>query len=303
MIASFFIIVIILVPRDVVYKSTEEGVFLGANYDYSLDAHIESVKLFFIELAETRSLGSYNDYYSIENILKESVQKSFVIVIPALFLGFILGLFKGIMDYRISDKRWSLLGKGSTWFFLSIPDFFIVISLQLGLMYLYDLGLFPYVDVFGSDKPDNLIMAIIYLMIYPLFYIAKVVSTSFEEEERKDYIRTAKSKGTSYNKILYKHVLWNCWVKILSNLTTVTLFMLSNLFIIEKFMGYNGAGNYFFNAITPGALVIVDGDRDLGLANMGIAFTMVFTFFMLVVHLISHIAINKLDKNQSEESS
>jgi oligopeptide transport system permease protein len=302
LIASIFIILIILMPRDVSYEATDAGVFQDAQYVYSFKKHMQSFKEFFVFVKENQSLGNYNSYYTIEEILAESIPKSFSIVILALLLGFILGLFKGMIDYRLSISRWTIFGKGSTWFFLSIPDFFIVISLQLGLMFLYDLGLFPYVDVFGSDKPDNFIMAIIYLMIYPLFYIAKVVSASFEAEERKDYIRTAKSKGISYNKILYLHVLWNCWVTILTNLSTISLYMLSNLFIIEKFMGYKGAGYYFFSVVTPGAMVYVGGVRDLGLANMAIAFTLIFTLFILLVHIISHISIYLLDKNRMEES-
>jgi oligopeptide transport system permease protein len=301
LIASLFIILIILMPRDVTYDATEAGVFQDAKYVYSFEKHMQSFKDFFIFVKEHKSLGHYNSYYTIEDILIESIPKSFTIVLLALLIGFALGLFKGIFDYRLAISKWTLFGKGSTWFFLSIPDFFIVISLQLGLMFFYDIGLFPYVDVFGSDKPDNFIMAIVYLMIYPLFYIAKVVSTCFEAEERKDYIRTAKSKGVSYTKILYLHVLWNCWITILTNLSTISLYMLSNLFIIEKFMGYKGAGYYFFSAVTPGAMVYVGGGRELGLVNMAIAFTLIFTFFILIVHIISHISIYMLDKNRMEE--
>jgi oligopeptide transport system permease protein len=299
-ITSLFIILIILIPRDVKYEATDAGTFIDAEYVYSFEKHMYSFKELFFYIKENNSLGNFNEYYSIEDILTESLGKSFLIIIPALLLGFIFGLLKGSIDYRLSNSRWNLFGEGSTWFFLSIPDFFIVISLQLGLMFLYDKGLFPYVDVFGSDKPDNFIMAIIYLMIYPLFYMAKVVSTSFDAEERKDYIRTAKSKGLPYRRILYLHVLWNCWSTILTNISTITLYMLSNLFIIEKFMGYKGAGYYFFNAVTPGAMVYIGAARDLSQANLAIAFTLVFTFFILVVHIISHISLFKLNKNLEE---
>jgi oligopeptide transport system permease protein len=300
LIASLVIIWIILIPRDVQYEATDAGVYVGAEYVYSFDKHVESIKNLFLFIKENHSFGQYNDYYTIEQLVQESVYKSFTILIPALLFGFTLGVLKGTLDYRLSNSKWSIFGKGTSWFFLSIPDFFIVISIQLGLMILYDKGLFPYVDVFGNDKVDNYILATIYLMIYPLFYIAKVVSTSFEEEERKDYIRTAKSKGTPYSRILHKHVLWNCWVTILTNLSTISLYMLSNLFIIEKFMGYKGAGFYFFQSVAPSAMMFIGGSRDLGLSHLAIAFTLIFTLFILTVHLISHIAIYTLDKARME---
>lgn len=290
-------------PRDVEYKATSSGVFEDAEYVYSFKKHIQAFKDFFVYVKKNPSLGQYSQQQTVAEILMESLQKSFIVIIPALILGFIFGVLKGIFDYRWSLGRMNILGKGSTWFFLSIPDFFIVISIQLGLMYLYDKGLFFYVDVFGSEKPDNLILAVIFLMIYPLFYVAKVVSTCFEAEERKDYIRTAKSKGTPYKRILYKHVLWNCWGTIMTNLSTISLFILSNLFIIEKFMGYKGAGNYFFNAVSPGSMVYVGADRALGLPYLAVALTLSFTFFILCIHIISHIAIYKFDKLQLEESA
>jgi oligopeptide transport system permease protein len=303
LIASIFIILIIVMPRDVEYKATSSGVFEDAEYVYSFEKHVQAFRDFFIYVKNNPSLGPYNQHQTVAEILMEALQKSFIVIIPALILGFILGLLKGILDYRWSLGKLNVLGKGTTWFFLSIPDFFIVISIQLGLMYLYEKGLFFYVDVFGSDKADNLVLAVIFLMIYPLFYVAKVVSACFEAEERKDYIRTAKSKGTPYKSILYKHVLWNCWVNILTNLSTISLFILSNLFIIEKFMGYKGAGNYFFNAVNPGAMVYVGGDRALGLPYLAVALTLSFTLFILCIHIISHIAIYKFDKQQLEESA
>jgi oligopeptide transport system permease protein len=302
-IASVLIILIILMPRDAEYKTTDAGVFLGAEYVYSFEKHIQAVSHIVNFVIENHSLGMYNDYYSINDILKMSITKSFSVVIPAIIFGFFLGLIKGIIDYKLSFSKWNIFGRGTTWFFLSVPDFFVVISIQLGLMFLFDKGWFFYVDVFGSDKPDNFIMATIYLMIYPLFYIARIVSTAFEVEERKDYIRTAKAKGITYNKILYKHVLWNCWVTVLTNLSTITLYMLSNLFIIEKFMGFQGAGYYFFSSIFPSAMVFVGGTRDLGVVPLAIAFTLIFTFFILIVHIISHFAIFKFDKNREEETA
>ena len=292
--ASMFIIIIILIPRDVEYKSTDAGVFQGATYNYSFERHKASFIDLYTYIKENNSLGKYSDYYTVEGILLKTIKMSAKTVIPALILAFFLGILKGLLDHRLSQRKWGFIGKGTTWFFLSIPDFFLVVTLQISLMFLFDLGLTPHIDLFGSDDKDNVMMVIIYLMIYPLFYMASITSSAIEEEVGKDYIRTARSKGLKENIIVFRHILANASVKIFRHLNTIVLYMLSNLFIIERFTDYRGAGYYFLKTVYQGSQFAVGSDQNLGLPSLAIAYTLVFTAFILVIHIISLAAVYKL---------
>ncbi|MGG1676439.1 hypothetical protein ACIFOT_11915 [Neobacillus sp. NRS-1170] len=95
-----------------------------------------------------------------------------LITIPALFLGLFLGIVKGVFDYRIRERRGRLFGVSTTRFFLSIPDLFLIIALQLLIMEGYEAGLLPHISVYGADQLSVVILDIIFLAIYPLFYIA-----------------------------------------------------------------------------------------------------------------------------------
>jgi oligopeptide transport system permease protein len=292
-IASVLIIFIILIPRDVEYESNDSGVFKGVTYTYSFEKHKNEFTGLYSYIKENKSLGNYSPDYTVEEILFKTLKRSAMTIIPALVLGYLLGVLKGIFDHRLSRYKWGLFGKGSTWFFLSLPDFFIVITLQIILMNLYHMGLAPHIDLFGSDEIDNIFMQIIYLMIYPVFYMATITSSAIEEETGKDYIRTAKSKGVKEKTIVYRHILANTKVKILRHFNTVVLYMLSNLFIIERFTDYRGAGYFFLNTIYLGPIFAVGSDRNLGMPTLAISYTLIFTAFILIVHIISLAAVYK----------
>ena len=73
--------------------------------------------------------------------------------------------------------------------------------------------------------------------------------TIFLEEMGKDYVRTARAKGLSELKVLFRHVLKNAMIPILTGVVVVipTLFMGSLL--LESFFGIPGLGSYTIDAI------------------------------------------------------
>jgi len=79
----------------------------------------------------------------------------------------------------------------------------------------------------------------------------------FLEEASKDYVRTARAKGFSELQVLFKHVLKNAMIPILTGVVVVlpTLFMGS--LIIESFFGIPGLGSYTIDAIQAQDFAIV----------------------------------------------
>ena len=81
--------------------------------------------------------------------------------------------------------------------------------------------------------------------------------TLFLEEINKDYIRTARAKGLPEVRLLFRHVLQNALVPILTGVVVVipTLFMGS--LIMESFFGIPGLGSYTIEAIQNQDFAIV----------------------------------------------
>jgi oligopeptide transport system permease protein len=279
MVAACILLLILLIPRDFSLIADRTGQLEEAVYHYNIKDHITNVKNFFIDLEENGGLGIYKTGDSIESHVIEMTLRSLKLIIPAILIGFFFGIVKGVFDFLVKGKRVGI-GSGTTWMMLSIPDLFFMIFLQLFLMFLYQIGLFPHVDLYGHEKIDNQIVGIIFLSIYPLFFIANITYTSLVEEEKMDYINTAKSKGVQYFKIVNLHMLKNALQKIIVNSNTLTLYVLSNLFIVEYLSNYRGAAYHFLQGLYTNAAV-----------GFVIMFTLIIflanTFFKIIHSLIS----------------
>ena len=77
----------------------------------------------------------------------------------------------------------------------------------------------------------------------------------------RDYVRTARAKGLSRAAVLYKHILRNALIPILTGVVVIipTLFMGS--LILESFFGIPGLGGLIFQAIQEAHIVAMDGRK------------------------------------------
>jgi len=73
--------------------------------------------------------------------------------------------------------------------------------------------------------------------------------TIFLEEMHKDYVRTARAKGLSEMHVLYKHVLKNALLPILTGVVVIIPSLFLGSLIIESFFGIPGLGSYTLEAI------------------------------------------------------
>lgn len=280
---------LLFMPRTAAYETGAGGMYKSASYDYSVEAHMDQFKFFFQYIKENKGLGTVYNGVSLHENIWRTFKKSMVITIPALLLGFFLGIAKGIFDYRVRNKLGRLFGVTTTRFFLSVPDLFLIITLQLLIMEGFEAGLLPHIVVYGSDQLSVIILDIIFLAIYPMFYIANVTFFSIRDEQGMDYIRTAFSKGTSSLKVLYRHVLKNSFIKILSHTNTITLYTLSNLFIVEYLTNYRGAAYFFFQTVAAPNLFFVGQRFDIQLFPAA-GYVILFTAVIFIAKVLTEIA-------------
>jgi peptide/nickel transport system permease protein len=81
--------------------------------------------------------------------------------------------------------------------------------------------------------------------------------TLFIEEINKDYVRTARSKGLSEPQVLFRHVLRNALIPILSSAVAVIPLLFMGSLITESFFGIPGLGSYLIEAIGAQDFAIV----------------------------------------------
>lgn len=109
----------------------------------------------------------------------------------------------------------------------------------------------------GMDGFKFVILPVIIGVVSGLGSGSRWYRTLFLEELSKDYVRTAKAKGLSAFNVLFKHVLPNGMIPILTGVVVVipTLFMGS--LILESFFGIPGLGSYTIDAISGQDFAIV----------------------------------------------
>ncbi|WP_423408868.1 ABC transporter permease subunit [Heyndrickxia sp. MSNUG] len=287
-ICVFLFIAILFLPNTTKYEVGKGGQFESASYVYDVDKHIANIKGFFQYIKENQGLGEIIPGQSYSEKILPKAWKSLLLIVPALILAFIFGVLKGIFDFRMQKRRLNFLGNGTTWLFISMPDLFFIIITQIGLMYLYEKGLFFHVALYGSDNLETYVVCILFLLIYPVFYLANITNVSLREQEGNDYIRTARSKGTSGTKILFLHILKNSLPKILAHANTITLYVLSNLFIVEKLTDFKGAASGLFQAVFSGTGFNIGLEIGMdGVSAFG--YTIFFTSIILVSNLVAQI--------------
>ena len=81
--------------------------------------------------------------------------------------------------------------------------------------------------------------------------------TIFLEEINKDYVRTARSKGLSEQLVLFKHVLRNALIPILTGVVVVLPLLFMGSLLTENFFGIPGLGSYTIDAINRQDFAIV----------------------------------------------
>ncbi|WP_349409463.1 ABC transporter permease [Pseudalkalibacillus sp. SCS-8] len=245
LIVLIVIVLIVLFPRNM--EAVDVGKTIGANieFEYGFDwtQYYVNISTYLQTLFVEKSLGESLTGVPVSQIIHEYFPRSLTIIVTSLFLSLIFGILKGIFDFQAKFRKRSILGQGLTSFMLSIPDFFIILCLQWIIIFHL-----PVINVFGYDHWYSFLLPSILVSIYPMMYIARITSLTISNQESQPYTHFARAKGLTKKMVFYKHVLKNCWPTILGHVSTVMLYILSNLLIVEYLLDYKGAAYRLFKA-------------------------------------------------------
>lgn len=246
---SFTIFTLLLLqPTHTLDFNASESGYLQPQYEIDWNDYKQSINSFVKDTIENRGLGTTKHRNQVSEEVRTYMTRSLYLIVITFIISLLLGIFKGIFDYRVGTSYKQIFGRWSTWILQSIPDFVLVISISWSLLLLMRMG-FPRFNFYGHDGWSYMILPIIILSIYPTMYIAKIVSAKLSEQETLPYIQSAKAKGLSNTLILYKHLLGNCWMAICSHISSVMMFIISNLIIVEYLLFYQGGAYRLLQAI------------------------------------------------------
>ena len=205
----------------------------------------------------TLNLGASNaSGEQVGSILKRTIPITLALMIPGFVLGNLLGIALGLTAAQHRGNWIDRLITGLSVTGMSISFLVIIIVFQVLLSTPYGLNLFP-VRGWQVVDPGSYLRYVtvptLSLIFVTLGYNTRFYRAVFVEESGKDHIRTARAYGASTATILWKHVLKNSLVPIITRIMfSIPLVVISGSLLIESYFGIPGVGKMTFDAITSG---------------------------------------------------
>jgi peptide/nickel transport system permease protein len=209
-----------------------------------------SVRLFAFDF------GSSDDGRDIGYDISQRMWPSLAIAVPVLLVGLALNISLALF---IVFFRATYLDLGAVVLLvamLSISGLFYIIGGQYLLSKVFHLVPISGYDT-GVEAWKFLVLPVIVGVIGGVGSGVRWYRTLFLEEISKDYVRTARAKGLTERRVLFRHVLGNALIPILTGVVVVLPLLFMGSLITESFFGIPGLGSYTIDAINNQDFAIV----------------------------------------------
>ncbi|MFI4962754.1 MAG: ABC transporter permease [Legionellales bacterium] len=204
----------------------------------------------------TFDFGLSDEGRDIGQDIRYRMWPSLAIAVPVLFFDIITNIVLAMSMAFFRATYLDLAGVVICIILMSISSLFYIIGGQ----YLFG-KLLRWVPVSGYDGGWEaikfVILPVLVAVMGELGSGARWYRTLFLEEMNKDYVKTARAKGLTEQRVMFVHVLKNAMLPILTGIVVIipTLFMGS--LVLESFFGVPGLGNYIIDAIQQQDFAIV----------------------------------------------
>lgn len=192
--------------------------------------------------------GKGDDGRDIGTEIQTRMGPSLAIALPVFVIGLLVNITFALLMVFFRSTYLDLWGVVLCVVLMSISGLFYIIAGQYFVAKLWNLlPISGFAD--GIDAWKFILLPVVVGVVAGIGSGARWYRTIFLEEIGKDYVRTARAKGLSEVRVLFRHVLKNGMIPILTGAVVVipTLFMGS--LITESFFGIPGLGSYTINAI------------------------------------------------------
>lgn len=206
--------------------------------------------------------------------LPTTIQLGVMAFVLAVLVGIPLGIFAALGHNRWPDyvsTSLSIVG-------IATPSF--VLAILLIVIFSVQLGWFP---TGGWKTPAAWVLPTVALAGFPIAVIARYTRASMLEVTRKDYIRTAHSKGLRNQSVVSRHMIRNALIPVVTILGPTLAFLVTGSFIIERIFSIPGVGQFYLNSITT---------RDYSLL---MAMTMLYAFSVAFLNVVVDVLYAYID--------
>lgn len=210
--------------------------------------------------------GEFGDswYYTVPVIQKfnETVWLSFIMgaisMVLELIIAIPLGILAATKQYSRTDYTITVIALAG----ISLPTFFfaslmkLVFSVKLKWFDLFGLVSRDYEQLTASqqfwDKANHLVLPITVLVVISIGSLMRYTRTNMLEVLNSDYIRTARAKGLSERKVVYRHAFRNTLIPLVTIIGGSLPGLFSGALITETLFSIPGIGYASYHAMVGG---------------------------------------------------
>ena len=190
---------------------------------------------------------------SVQSLIARRLPATVLLAVISLAIIVAVSLPLGIVSARFSGRWIDVFINQLTQVVMAVPSFF------LGILITFIFGLvLKWFQPGSFTHPQEDMGAAVGYLIWPAIAVAcpkiamvvKFLRNSVLSEMKKDYVRTAKSKGNDENQILYGHVLKNAMIPVITFLAMVVAEILAGSIVAEQVFNIPGLGRLLVSSIS-----------------------------------------------------
>ena len=227
--------------------------------EWGLDEPLPIQFLDFLKQIVTFDYGySYISRERLSEVFVQGAIVSLSLTVPPLFAAIAISVALGLL---IAYYRDSWLDRFSTAAFIVAMSISYLVYI-IGLQYLlaFRLGWFP-INGYepGLAGVRYLVLPWLIIVLVSLGPDTRLFRTIFLDETNAEYVRTARAKGVSELGVLFRHVLKNALIPIITYTLGALPLLLLGAFLMERYFSIPGIGYLMVDAINNGDFPVLKG--------------------------------------------
>ncbi len=196
---------------------------------------------------------SYKTDQRLIDIIGTRAKYSLALTVPAMALGWLTAM---VISSVVAYYRGGLIDKLGV--FLSVLGMCIpyLIYMIAGQAIVFE---FAPQRAYGLGSPANIYVPVAIAVFAGVGGQVRFYRTVILDEIHRDYVRTARAKGVPLPGILFRHVLKNCMLPILTSLVVSIPFLILGSLLLERFFGIPGLGSLMVNSVSDRDVPMITG--------------------------------------------
>ncbi|MCR4738784.1 MAG: ABC transporter permease [Lachnospiraceae bacterium] len=234
---------------------------------------------------------SYSYGISVRSMIAGKVPVTLALTLMSFLLILLLSVPVGIKTAEYEDRLISKISDGIGQVVMAVPPFFT------GILLTYVLGLLLHLFTPGGYVSyTNDMGGFLYYLLFPAIAIAlpkaamttKLLKSSLFKEAKLDYVRTAYSRGNSTRDVLYRHVLKNAIIPVITFLGMTLSDIVAGSLIVEQVFSIPGIGRLLITSIS---------NRDYPVVS---AIISIVAFIVIIINFIVDILYQLIDPRTAQ---